>query len=56
MMIRYMRVTRAPGSLNKPMIRIINRLLVKAGFDLGTSIEVTYEQDLITIRKITKKQ
>ena len=55
-MIRYMTVTRAPGSLTKPMIRILNRLLIKAGFEIGISIEVTYEQGIITIRKLTKKQ
>ncbi len=54
MMIRYMRVTRAPGTLNQPMIRIINRLLIKAGFELGVSIEVIYEEGLITIRKLAK--
>ena len=47
-------VTRAPGSNDKPMVRIRNRLLTEAGFEIGVSVEVVYNQDLITIRKINK--
>jgi hypothetical protein len=45
-------VVRAPGTNNKPMIRITNELLTNAGFSIGTKIEVTYEKGIITIKKI----
>ena len=49
---RSMVVVRAPGTSNKPMLRVSNRLLTNAGFNIGTAIEVTYERSIITIRKI----
>ncbi|HEY4498479.1 MAG TPA: hypothetical protein VJH94_00265 [Candidatus Paceibacterota bacterium] len=45
-----MAVVRAPSTNGKPMIRIVNNLLTKAGFEIGTPIEVVYQQNIITLR------
>jgi hypothetical protein len=50
--VRRMVIVRAPGTNNKPMIRISNNILAHAGFTIGTRIEITYERDIITIKKI----
>lgn len=48
-----MTVSYAPGiNKQKPMIRISNKVLATAGFEVGTKIEVTYRQDIITISKV----
>lgn len=50
---RKMVVTYAPGgSKEKPMIRISNNFLKTVGFEIGTAIEVTYEENIITINKV----
>lgn len=51
---RRMTVVRAPSSNGKAMIRLINNLLPKTGFEIGTPIEVSYEQGEITITKLEK--
>jgi len=51
--IRKMSVTRTPGTDKTPMVRITNNLLTKTGFTLGTHIEVSYEQNIIIIKKLT---
>jgi len=50
MTVRRMAVVRAPSTNGKPMIRIVNNLLAKAGFEIGTPIEVVYQQNIITLR------
>jgi hypothetical protein len=35
----------------KPMIRIANRYLSRAGFKVGDRAEINYSKELITIRK-----
>ena len=52
MTVRRMAVVRAPSTNGKPMIRIVNNLLTKAGFEIGTPFEVTYEQNIITLKII----
>ncbi|OGI15745.1 MAG: hypothetical protein A2878_02980 [Candidatus Moranbacteria bacterium RIFCSPHIGHO2_01_FULL_54_31] len=52
MIVRRMTVVRAPSTNGKPMIRLINNLLTKAGFEIGTPIEVTYQRGIITIKKL----
>ena len=52
MIERRMTVVRAPSTNGKPMIRIVNNELTKAGFEIGTSITVAYERGIITIKKI----
>lgn len=51
---RRMVVVRAPGTNDKPMIRISNNILASAGFAIGTSVEITYERGIITIKKLHK--
>ena len=51
MTVRRMTVVRAPSTNGKPMIRIVNNLLAKAGFEIGTPVEVTYQRGIITIKK-----
>lgn len=54
-MTRTMTVTYAPGGDGrKPMIRLTNNLLTKAGFNIGNKIDVSYQEGLITISKINK--
>jgi hypothetical protein len=56
---RPMRVYEAPGApwrtiaSLRPMIRVMNRSLVKCGFLVGTPINVTYEKNQITITRVT---
>lgn len=50
--VRKMVVIRAPGTNDKPAIRIVNKWLVEAGFVIGTQIEVSYQPDIITIKKL----
>lgn len=52
MTIRMMTVVRTPGTDNKPMVKIANQLLLTMGFAIGVPIEVTYEQGLISIRRL----
>lgn len=48
-----MTVAYAPGSRSqKSMIRISNKMLATAGFEVGAKIEVIYEQNIITINKV----
>ena len=54
MIKRQMTVVRAPSTNGKPMIRIVNNLLTKAGFEIGTPIEVTYGRGFITIKKLNE--
>lgn len=50
---RTMTVGYAPGKERLcPMIRISNKLITTAGFEIGTAIEVLYQQGAITINKI----
>jgi len=35
-----------------PMLRITNRLLLNAGFKVGSKVSVEYGQDIITVRKL----
>ena len=55
MTTRRMTVVRAPGTYDKPMIRITNKLLVSAGFKMGTAVKVTYQRGIITIKKLKEK-
>ena len=55
MTVRHMTVVRAPGTMNKPSIRIANNLLAGAEFTIGTAIEVTYQRGIITITKINQQ-
>ena len=50
--IRLMHVVRAPGTNDRPAIRLANKWLTENGFNVGTPIEVTYTKGIITIRKI----
>jgi len=52
---RRMKVLRAPGTDNKPMIRISNNFLVNAGFSIGTKVEVSYCRGIIVITRINNK-
>jgi antitoxin component of MazEF toxin-antitoxin module len=49
-----MSVVRAPSTNEKAMIRIVNNLLTRAGFSIGTAIEVSYQPGIITIKKVNK--
>lgn len=52
---REMTVGYCPGKEKSiPMIRISNRILATVGLEVGTKIEVTYGQNIITIKKITR--
>ena len=51
---KRMTVVRAPSTNDKAMIRIVNNLLPRAGFSIGTAIEVSYEPGIITIKKLNK--
>lgn len=51
-MTRKMTVTRAPGTVSLPCIKISNQMLQKAGFDLGDLITVTYKPEVIVIKRI----
>lgn len=55
MIKRQMSVVRAPSTNGKPMLRIVNNLLTKAGFEIGTPIEVTYRRGRISIKKLEKQ-
>ena|SRR3989344_6675583 len=50
--MRRMTVVRAPGTYATPMIKISNRMLVTAGFGIGTPIEVRYDRNIITVKVI----
>src|SRR3989344_6909094 len=50
--MRRMTVVRAPGTYATPMIKISNRMLVAAGFGIGTPIEVRYDRNIITVKVI----
>lgn len=54
MIRRRMSVVRAPSTNNKAMLRIVNNLLPQAGFSIGTTVEVTYQSGIITIKKVKK--
>ncbi len=54
MIRRRMSVVRAPSTNDKAMIRIVNNLLPRAGFSIGTAIEVSYQSGIITIKKLNK--
>lgn len=50
---REMIIGYCPGKKElTPMIRISNKILTTVGLEVGTKIEVTYEQNIITIKKI----
>ena len=51
---KRMTVVRAPSTNGKAMIRIVNNLLPRAGFSIGTVIEVNYRPGIITIKKVNK--
>ncbi|MBP6924260.1 MAG: hypothetical protein KBC62_03160 [Candidatus Pacebacteria bacterium] len=51
-MTRKMTVIRAPGTQDVPCIRISNQHLLKAGFQLGDLITVTYKPKVIVIKRI----
>jgi len=51
---KRMTVVRAPSTNGKAMIRIVNSLLPRAGFSIGTAIEVSYQPGIITIKKLKK--
>ena len=51
---RRMSVVRSPGTTEKPMIRIANNFLVDADFSIGNTVEVSYDQSIIIIKKINK--
>ena len=53
--VRNMTVVRAPCEDTKAMIRIVNRYLTDAGFDIGDTVKVRYEDNTITITKANKK-
>jgi hypothetical protein len=50
--VRRMKIVRAPGTNDKPMIRIQNRFLSESGFVIRDTFDVTYQSELITIQKI----
>lgn len=52
MTVRRMVIVRAPGTQKNPMVRISNSFLVLAGFKIGTPIEISYQQSVITIKKL----
>lgn len=52
MTLRNMVVVRAPSTTNCPMVRIANRMLKLHGFAIGVPIEVTYQQNIITLKII----
>src|SRR3989344_2142308 len=56
MSVRRQTVVRNPGTLDCPMIKIANSTLEDMGFEMGTAIEVSYQQNLITIRNITQHE
>lgn len=49
---RTMSVVRTPGTDNKPMIRIANNFLADADFSIGSTVEVSYQHNIIIIKKI----
>lgn len=49
---RRMHVVRQPGTYDRPMIRIANSALQQAGFKLGTPFAITYQSNLLTIKKL----
>ena len=49
---RRMHVVRQPGTYDRPMIRIANKALRQAGFKLGTPFAITYQRNLVTIKKL----
>lgn len=51
--IRKMLVVRTPCTNSRPMIRISNQMLADMGFEIGMVIEVSYDQDIIIIKKQT---
>jgi antitoxin component of MazEF toxin-antitoxin module len=52
---RKMVIVRAPCTEASPMIRISNKFLSDAGFEIGNQINVSYEMDKIIINKIYKQ-
>ena len=51
---RKMVITLAPGSEDTPMLCLAEPILAFAGFELGTPVEVIYEQGLIRIKKLAQ--
>lgn len=48
-----MTITRSPGDdNNKPMLRITNGFLLKAGFPIGSRFEAEYGKGVITITRL----
>jgi len=52
---RKMSVVRTPGTNDKPMIRIANKFLADANFSIGSTVEVSYERNIIIIKKLNKQ-
>jgi len=55
MTVRRQTVVRNPGTFDRPLIKIANSTLEDMGFEMGTPIEVSYQQNLITIRNINNQ-
>ncbi|OGJ54792.1 hypothetical protein A2880_03395 [Candidatus Peribacteria bacterium RIFCSPHIGHO2_01_FULL_49_38] len=55
MTVRHMKVVRTPGTTDTPMVKIANQMLEAMEFTIGTTIEVTYQQGIISIRKVNEK-
>jgi antitoxin component of MazEF toxin-antitoxin module len=51
-----MSVVRTPGTNDKPMIRIANKFLADANFSIGSTVEVSYERNIIIIKKLNKHE
>lgn len=54
MTVRRMTVVRCPGTMDRPMIKIANSTLETMGFTMGASIEITYQEGLLIVKKIDK--
>jgi len=52
---RKMMVVRAPCTEASPMIRISNKFLSDAGFEIGNKIEIYYQRGKIIINKINNQ-
>ena len=55
-LIRRMSVVRTPGTEDRPMIRIANRFLSDAGFEIGGTVEVHYQNGVIIIKKLNEHE
>lgn len=55
----YYSVDRAEGwgghyftGSKKPLLKISNRFLLRAGFEVGSEVEIHYSHEILTVRKL----